>query len=57
MKHAISHESRTWLGWPSIQEASEILRKRIAREVRIRMLRRNLYVAVRDIEREIRRAA
>ena len=30
MKHAISYECRTWIGWPSIQKASVMLAKRIA---------------------------
>jgi hypothetical protein len=29
MKHAISKEARTWLGWPSIQKASLMLVERI----------------------------
>jgi len=30
IRHAISYESRTWLGWPSMQSASEMLRQHIA---------------------------
>jgi hypothetical protein len=29
--HAISHESRTWLGWPSIRYASSLLKVRQAK--------------------------
>lgn len=29
MKHAISWESRTWWGWPSMQKASKMLVCRI----------------------------
>jgi hypothetical protein len=41
----------------SIQRDSEILRKRIAPELRLRMLRRNLHILVTAIERDVRRAA
>jgi hypothetical protein len=38
-RHAISKESRTWLGWPSIQRDSEALRLRIVRARRAEHLR------------------
>ena len=43
--------------WPSVQRDSELLARRIAVELRVRMLRRNLWIAIKDIERGLRRAA
>jgi len=43
--------------WPSIQRDSEILARRIAVELRLRMLRRNLHTAIQSIERDMRQAA
>jgi hypothetical protein len=43
MTHAISKESRTWLGWPSIQKASAMLAQRIARAQKLAVVRKNLH--------------
>lgn len=43
--------------WPSMQRDSEILAQRIALEQKLRVIRANLHVAIKNIERDLREAA